>query len=111
MKQHANHFDVIIVDASDPVGPADVLFEQPFYLAMKAALRAGGIVATQGENMWLHADLIANVLRFCREGGFRSARYAWATVSAQARACVLLLTVAVGAFVSVGLAWICTVHD
>ena len=69
MKQHQNYFDVIIVDASDPVGPADVLFEKPFYMAMKSALRSGGIVATQGENMWLHLDLIGNVLRFCREGG------------------------------------------
>lgn len=58
MKQHQNHFDVIIVDASDPVGPADVLFEKPFYMAMKNALRAGGIVATQGENMWLHLRFI-----------------------------------------------------
>ena len=69
MKQHQNHFDVIIVDASDPVGPADVLFEKPFYMAMKNALRAGGIVATQGENMWLHLRFRFFALR-CRVAVF-----------------------------------------
>jgi spermidine synthase len=31
---------------------------------MRGALRDGGVVCTQGESMWLHADLIADVLPF-----------------------------------------------
>jgi len=51
-------FDVIITDSSDPIGPAGVLFETPFYKAMHESLREGGIVCTQGECMWLHIDII-----------------------------------------------------
>lgn len=58
MKEHQNSFDVIITDSSDPIGPASVLFETPFYNAMHGALREGGIVCTQGECMWLHVHLI-----------------------------------------------------
>eukprot|EP00591_Stephanopyxis_turris_P009879 CAMPEP_0195529380 /NCGR_PEP_ID=MMETSP0794_2-20130614/31887_1 /TAXON_ID=515487 /ORGANISM="Stephanopyxis turris, Strain CCMP 815" /LENGTH=303 /DNA_ID=CAMNT_0040660675 /DNA_START=111 /DNA_END=1022 /DNA_ORIENTATION=+ len=58
MEENQNHFDVIITDSSDPVGPASVLFETPFYKGMHEALREGGIVCTQGECMWLHIDLI-----------------------------------------------------
>ena len=31
MRQHTNEFDVIITDSSDPIGPANVLFESPYY--------------------------------------------------------------------------------
>ena len=36
--------DVIVCDSSDPVGPAQALFESPFYKSMNNALRAGGRV-------------------------------------------------------------------
>ncbi len=58
MEENKNVFDVIITDSSDPVGPAAVLFETPFYKGMFDSLREGGIVCTQGECMWLHLDLI-----------------------------------------------------
>jgi spermidine synthase len=74
------HFDVIVVDSSDPIGPAEQLFEKPFYMAMKAALRPGGLVATQCESMWLHSDIIARVLAFCRQGGFATAEWAWCSI-------------------------------
>ena len=80
-------YDVIIVDSSDPVGPASVLFTkvrsmlsalfpvtltgfvclQPFFLDMHRALRPGGVICTQGECMWLHLDLIQQVAAMCRE--------------------------------------------
>jgi len=62
MKLHAGEFDVIIVDSSDPVGPAETLYTSDFYRDMHAALRAGGIVCTQGECQWLHLPLIATVM-------------------------------------------------
>jgi spermidine synthase len=58
MEENQASFDVIITDSSDPIGPASVLFETPFYNGMHAALREGGIVCTQGECMWLHVHLI-----------------------------------------------------
>jgi spermidine synthase len=47
MKAHAGEFDCIIVDSSDPVGPAETLYTSSFYADMKACLRPGGIVCTQ----------------------------------------------------------------
>ncbi|KAF6028185.1 SRM [Bugula neritina] len=67
MEEHQNEFDVIITDSSDPIGPACVLFEKPYYELMSKALRAGGIIASQGECMWLHTKVIKNVLDFCAE--------------------------------------------
>ena len=58
MEKNQDSFDVIVTDSSDPIGPASVLFETPFYNAMHGSLRDGGIVCTQGECMWLHVDLI-----------------------------------------------------
>ena len=63
---HKNEFDVIIVDSSDPVGPAETLYTSDFYRNMSGALRDGGIVCTQGECQWLHLDLIARVMADAR---------------------------------------------
>ena len=43
-------FDVIIVDGSDPVGPAEGLFTQEFYSNCARALRKDGVFVTQGES-------------------------------------------------------------
>lgn len=51
LANHMDYFDVIITDSSDPVGPASVLFETPFYDSMYGSLRDGGIVCTQGMYM------------------------------------------------------------
>jgi spermidine synthase len=66
MAQHKGEFDVIIVDSSDPVGPAAMLYSSKFYSDMHAALRPGGIVCTQGECQFLHEKLIADVMRDAR---------------------------------------------
>jgi len=68
-------YDVIIVDSSDPVGPAEGLFSKEFYTNAHRILRPGGILCTQGECLWIHADLIEEVLK---ENGapFASAEYA-----------------------------------
>jgi len=63
MDANKDSFDVIITDSSDPVGPASVLFETPFYNAMHSSLRDGGIVCTQGECMWLHVHLIRPLIK------------------------------------------------
>jgi len=58
-------YDVIIVDSSDPVGPAEVLFEKPFFEALHRAVRPGGIVCTQAESVWLHLDIIKALTKMC----------------------------------------------
>lgn len=50
--------DLIIVDSTDPVGPAEGLFAADFYRDCMLALREGGIVVQQSESPLLHADTI-----------------------------------------------------
>jgi spermidine synthase len=46
----ANSYDLIIVDGSDPVGPAEGLFSVSFYTNCYNALKDGGILVAQGES-------------------------------------------------------------
>lgn len=43
-------YDIIIVDGSDPVGPAEGLFSVEFYRNCYNALKPGGILVAQGES-------------------------------------------------------------
>lgn len=43
-----NEFDVIITDSSDPEGPAENLFQKPYFELLFGALREGGVITTQG---------------------------------------------------------------
>lgn len=79
MEEHKSSFDVIITDSSDPIGPASVLFETPFYNAMYGSLREGGIVCTQGECMWLHVDLIRPLVQSI-SSTYQSVEYAYTTI-------------------------------
>lgn len=77
--EHAAQFDVIITDSSDPVGPASSLFEEEYYERISKALRSGGVMCCQGENMWLHQDLIHQVMTACRKY-FRTVAYGYVSV-------------------------------
>lgn len=55
--------DVIIVDSTDPVGPAEGLFREPFYRACHSALSEGGILVQQSESPLVHADKIIYPMR------------------------------------------------
>lgn len=79
MKENQSAFDVIITDSSDPVGPASVLFETPFYHAMHDSLREGGIICTQGECVWLHVDLIQRLVKAITPL-FHTVEYAYCTI-------------------------------
>ncbi|KXZ44051.1 hypothetical protein GPECTOR_75g775 [Gonium pectorale] len=77
----ADSYDLIVVDSSDPVGPAEVLFEKPFFEALHRAVRPGGIVCTQAESLWLHLGIIKALAGMCSEvfvGG--SVSYASTTI-------------------------------
>ncbi|VEU40902.1 unnamed protein product [Pseudo-nitzschia multistriata] len=77
--EHHEKFDVILADTLDPLGPAESLFEPEFYECMHDALRAGGIVCTQGENMFIHFELIRDLVACCKDI-FGHAEYAITSV-------------------------------
>ena len=54
------HFDVIIVDSTDPIGPGEVLFEQDFYRHCHAHLTPGGVLVTQNGVAFMQLDEARN---------------------------------------------------
>ncbi|KAK6931073.1 Spermidine synthase, tetramerization domain [Dillenia turbinata] len=73
-------YDAVIVDSSDPIGPAEELFKRPFFELVAKALRPGGVVSTQAESIWLHMHIIEDIVANCREIFKGSVKYAWTTV-------------------------------
>lgn len=63
LKDKLECYDVIITDSSDPVGPAESLFQPTFFELLKTALKPDGIICSQGECVWLHLDIIRDVLK------------------------------------------------
>ncbi|TVX96922.1 polyamine aminopropyltransferase [Cohnella terricola] len=64
---HKNTYDVIMVDSTEPVGPAVNLFTKGFYQGIHDALKEDGIFVAQTDNPWFKADLIKSVNRDVKE--------------------------------------------
>ncbi|KAF7295172.1 Saccharopine dehydrogenase [Mycena indigotica] len=58
LEENKASYDVIVTDSSDPVGPAEALFQKPYFELLHGALSDGGSISTQGECLWLHLPLI-----------------------------------------------------
>jgi spermidine synthase len=56
-------FDVVIVDSTDPIGPATPLFGPEFYGNVKKTLTDKGIVVSQGESAFYAGDTQKALLR------------------------------------------------
>lgn len=63
VETHKNEFDVIMVDSTDPVGPAVGLFKIDFYKSIYQALKEDGIFVAQTESPFFHRDLIRDVYK------------------------------------------------
>ncbi len=50
VKNKKNAYDIIIIDSTDPFGPAEGLFSGEFYSNVKQALKKEGLVVAQAEN-------------------------------------------------------------
>ncbi|MED1202882.1 spermidine synthase [Heyndrickxia acidicola] len=65
--QSENEYDVIMVDSTEPVGPAVNLFTKGFYAGISKALKEDGIFVAQTDNPWFKADLIQTVQKDVKE--------------------------------------------
>jgi spermidine synthase len=63
-------YDVIIVDGSDPEGPAAVLFSEDFFHHCHRALTPKGVMVGQSESPLFHLELIKHYHRTARKVGF-----------------------------------------
>ena len=60
-------FDVILVDSTDPIGPAEPLFNISFYHSISKCLSEDGIVVSQGESPFYYVDMQKKLLGIKKE--------------------------------------------
>lgn len=63
--------DIIIVDSTDPIGPAEGLFGAAFYRDCFNCLSADGIVIQQSESALYHLQLMADMRGAMQAAGFK----------------------------------------
>jgi spermidine synthase len=63
MKESDEEFDVILVDSTDPIGPAAPLFGPEFYQDIDKRLKKGGIVVSQGESPFLESECQKSMMK------------------------------------------------
>ncbi|PTL38320.1 polyamine aminopropyltransferase [Alkalicoccus saliphilus] len=61
--ESSSQYDVIMVDSTEPVGPAVNLFTKGFYEGIAKALKGDGIFVAQTDNPWFHKQLITDAYR------------------------------------------------
>ncbi len=65
--------DVILIDSTDPIGPAEGLFSEPFYRECHRALGPNGLIVQQSESPLAHlAGIIAPMHQRMQSAGFGS---------------------------------------
>jgi spermidine synthase len=58
-------FDVVLVDSTDPVGPAEILYTEEFHRRCRRCLKTGGILVTQSGNpSFQRQELVDSVAHF-----------------------------------------------
>lgn len=58
LQERREEFDLILVDSTEPIGPAVGLFSQDFYASAFGALRSDGILVAQTESPFYNQDIL-----------------------------------------------------
>lgn len=64
--------DIVIVDSTDPIGPAEGLFNEAFYQECFRVLRPEGILVHQSESPLIHQSLLCDMRKAMKAAGFKS---------------------------------------
>lgn len=67
VKETEQKFDVIMVDSTDPIGPAQPLFGVDFYNDVFNCLSDDGIVVAQGQSPWWENDIQTGLLKVLKQ--------------------------------------------
>ena len=71
-------YDVVLVDGSDPAGPAEGLFNRAFFENCRRILKPGGVFATQSESPEAFRQVHIDTVRLIREVfGHADPLYGW----------------------------------
>lgn len=76
IKREKNRYDVILVDSTDPVGAAEVLFSETFYHLCRSALNPGGVLALQDGVPFLQPEEAKGSMSLLRSLGLLARCYA-----------------------------------
>ncbi|MCB2193695.1 MAG: polyamine aminopropyltransferase [Deltaproteobacteria bacterium] len=79
VREATEPYDAILIDSSDPDGPAEGLFGKAFYQSVDNALAPGGVAAALAESYYLYQNLIRDTFAVL-EGIFPHACYYTAQV-------------------------------
>lgn len=60
-------YDIVIIDSSDPVGPAEVLFSEGFYVDVKRSLKSDGIMVCQSQSPIFNKDILNRTRRILKK--------------------------------------------
>jgi len=63
VKNSKDRYDIVLVDSTDPVGPAKGLFEGVFFEDLFACLRKDGIMVAQSESPFYHRSIIQGMVQ------------------------------------------------
>ncbi len=63
VQETEERFDIVIVDSTDPVGPAEPLFDTSFYADVQRILTRNGICVAQAESPHYYEDIQAHMLK------------------------------------------------
>ena len=60
-------YDIVLVDSTDPEGPAEGLFNKTFYAHVNRILKDDGLVVAQGESWWIDMPLHKEIMKVIGE--------------------------------------------
>ncbi|HHU63140.1 MAG TPA: polyamine aminopropyltransferase [Clostridiales bacterium] len=67
VKEKTDHYDIAIIDSSDPVGPATKLFEKEFYTDVSRCLKEDGLMVCQSESPVFYRDIMLKTFNTLKE--------------------------------------------
>ena len=67
VKNNVGQFDCILIDSTDPIGPAVGLFTPEFYSNVRKALKSGGTMSAQSESPAWEIDSVKGIVNNIRE--------------------------------------------
>ena len=62
--------DIIIIDSTDPIGPAEGLFSAPFYKQCHRVLKPNGLLVQQSESPLIHMRILKAMYQAMETSGF-----------------------------------------
>ena len=81
VKETKERFDIVLVDSTDPLGPAKVLYSSEFYAQVKSVLSPDGVMVLQSQNAFLDLEVQKMILQTLKKSFPITCLYNYGNVS------------------------------